>query len=258
MPFRRGSRPRGRANNSLALFNTGRSGNNFKNLGSSIRRHNLNVNIASGQTAIDSGEVLYVNVCQMQRTFGSGDDEEPTPTASNNFAAAGVMNGSNIYNQKTSVKIQNEGAQPHYLNVYGVSLSFSDAIYASAIMGNSFPYTMETVDNTPDQRGVITPMDPNLTTFDDTIWRNFMTLQRYVTKIGTINLGTHDSGDRGVAELNFNGVPPKCRKSQTGMYYGYIIQNDGILNNAAAFNGNIIQQTNFEEVPSNNRLPYQW
>ena len=168
------------------------------------------------------------------------------------------MNGSNIYNHQTSIKIQNEGAQPHYLNVYSVAFSFSDVHYASALMGNKFPYTMTTVDNTPDNRGQILETPAGSSAFEDTIWRNFMTLQRYIKKIGTINLGTHDSGDRGVAELNFTGVPPKCRKSQTGMFYGYLINNDTILNNGEAFNGNIIQQTNFDERPSENRLPYEW
>ena len=107
MPYRR-NMPRSRAGNALALFNTGRSGNNFKKEGSGIRRHNQNFNIASGNTAIDSGEWLSVNGALMRRSFTASEDTEPTPTASNNYATSQVMNGSNIYNFSSTIKIQNE------------------------------------------------------------------------------------------------------------------------------------------------------
>ena len=164
------------------------------------------------------------------------------------------MNGSNIYNFSSTIKIQNEGAQPHFLNVYETSLSFSDCIYMETVYPQTFPYNMTTSGVDAGRVGAKTPDS----VFTDTIWRNFVGLQRHIKKLGTINIGTHDAGDRGIAELNFTGIPAKCRKSQTGMFYGWLLSNDTVLNSAAAFNGTITQQFNFDEVPSSNRIPYEW
>lgn len=256
MAYRR-NQTRSRAGNALSLFNTRRSGNNFRKEGTGIRRHNINLNIASGATAINADEFLTANGCLFKRSFHATDpDVEPVPTNSNNYVDHDVMNGSNIYNHQTTIKIQNEGAQPHFLNVYETSLAFADTVYAKAVYDTFFPYDFP-ASGSSNNAGIVLPDAPSAF-FNDTIWRNFMGIQRHIKKLGTINIGTHDAGDRGIAELNFTGIPPKCRKSQTGMYYGWILQNDSVLNGSTAFNGNITQQTNFDEVPSSNRIPYKW
>ena len=122
-------------------------------------------------------------------------DIEPTATASNNFVSSSVMNGSYVQNHQTSVKIQNEGSQPHYFNIYTVAFSFADVLYASALFPSEFPYQMETTGN---DAGIVTPTTVTAVGFSDTNWRNFKTLQKYIRKVGTINIGTHDAGDRGV------------------------------------------------------------
>lgn len=254
----RGFTRRASANNALQMYNTRTSRDNYKSSGTGIRRHDLNLEIAQGNMAIDSGSYFPFPFFRFQRTFSpaaADPDVEPTATSSNNYVSLNVMNGSAIRNHSSSIKIQNEGAQPHYLNIYSAVFSFADALYASSLFPVEFPYTMELSGN---NQGQIDENTPNATSFNDTQWRNFKTLQKYIKKLGTINIGTHDSGDRGVAELNFTGVPPKTVRSQTGMYYGLIIQNDSQLNGAAAFNGTITQQTSFEEIPSTDRIPFRW
>lgn len=251
-------RVRAGTSNRLAQYNTRTSRDNYKSAGTGIRRHDLNLEVASGNMAIDAGEYLPLTFHKFKRTFSvaaADPDVEPTAIASNNFISSEVMNGSYIQNHQTSIKVKNEGSQPHYLNIYTVAFSFADVLYASALFPAEFPYEMETTGN---DSGIITPTTVSAVGFSDTNWRNFKTLQKYIKKVGTINIGTHDAGDRGVAELNFQGSPPKTRRSQTGMFYGMIIQNDSQLNSASAFNGTITLQTNFEEIPAGDRLPYRW
>ena len=144
---------------------------------------------------------------------------------------------------------------PHYLNIYEYGFSFSDVAYADLLFPGEFPFNFN---STGINAGQVLN-DAVSINFNDTAWRNFKTLQRYIRKVGTLNLGTHDAGDRGIAELNFSGTPPKCRRSQTGMKHGIIIQNDLVLNQGnEAFNGTITQQTNFDEIPAEDRLPYRW
>ena len=170
-------RPRSGASSRLQQFNTNRSGNNFKSEGTGIRRHNFQANIASGNMAIDSGNWLGINGVLFKRTFDTGPDDDPVPTASNNYDTPNVMNGSNVYNFQSSIKIQNEGAQPHYFNIYQVSLSFGDTEYTRSVYTTKFPYTMQPSGSLDSGRVTHTTPEDNI--FTDSVWRSFVGLQRH-------------------------------------------------------------------------------
>ena len=59
-----------------------------------------------------------------------------------------------VSSDTSSIKIKNEGAQPHSLVIYEVAFAFSDVVYAKSLLGVNFPFSM--VDQGTNNNGEIT------------------------------------------------------------------------------------------------------
>jgi len=86
--------------------------------------------------------------------------------------------------------------------------------------------------------------------------KNYKFLQHYIKKRGTVFVTNEDGGNGGEVTININRVPPKCRRSQTGMYWGLFFHNNSDKNGSETLNLDATIEESFEEIPSDNRLPY--
>lgn len=256
MPFRTpgGSRSSIRASSSNQSRGL-RNQSNFS-VNSGKRRHQFTT-AGSPATAVLANQYFYMPLAQFRRTFGASDDNPPTPTASNNFQTESVMNGSRIENYQAKITIKNTSASTGiYLDIYEIAVSFYDVLVWNTIIPTSCPLTFDsTTVGPPDLRGQVDEKAVSATLITDGNFKNYKTVQRYMRKIGTIYLSPSD-GNQSQHEVLVNRVPPKCRRSQNGMYWGLFFHNDTTKNNAATFAGVASAEISFDEVPSDNRI--QW
>lgn len=81
-------------------------------------------------------------------------------------------------------------------------------------------------------------------------------LQHYIKHRGTIFVTNEDAGNGGEVTVKINRIPDKCKRSQTGMLWGIFFKNDSQLNGSETLNLDASKNCSFEEVPSENRLPW--
>ncbi len=225
--------------------------------GSGIRRHEVSYTPTGTPGALLPNEYLHTALAQFARSFTAADDGEPTATASNNFQTSQVMNGSRISNMKCVVNIANQSAsQGAYVDVYMVACSFWDILVWDTIQTAYCPYTFDsTTTGPPDIRGAITAKAITAAIVLDNIYKSFKFIQRYMKKVGRVYVSASDGG-KAEAQLVITDIPAKCRRSQTGMFYGLILHNDSTANNAATLNLDVTVDLSFIEHPTSNRLPF--
>lgn len=229
---------------------------NYIGTQSAGRRHDY-TSIATGTpTTLAPGNYFIHELLKFKRTFsGSVDDTPPSATASNNFQSQSVFNGSKVVNFGAKIKVQNKSNDPVFLDIYEVALSFYDAFIWNAFTATSCPVTFDSTGISPDTRGEVSAKAITATLIAENTIKNFKFLQHYIKKVGTLSLGAEDSATNN-AELTVSRVPPKCRRSQTGMYWAYFIHNDSAKNNAATLNIQTHLENSFREIPSEDRLPF--
>lgn len=222
-----------------------------------IRRHqfraNATYNTTPGGPTITQQEYAYVELLRFRRTFGGTADVEPTPTAgTNNYGTTDVMNGSRIGKYNCRITLENTtGSDPVYLDVYMAALSFFDAHDWDAIYGAACPVA-QNITYGSINGGQVTPDNPGVGKVDAQTIRESQFVQHYMKNLGMITVPSGaDNG--GTAEININIVPPKCRRIQTGTWWGIFFANDA-LRNQGNVECRIIADYNFDEIPSNNRI----
>ena len=87
-------------------------------------------------------------------------------------------------------------------------------------------------------------------------YKNFKGLQRHISLLGTVALTSEDGGAPH-AEFTIRGLPPKCRRSQTGMFYGLMYHYSSTKNTTAVADIQISVDTKFNEIPADNRIPFR-
>lgn len=232
---------------------------NYVPLQSGGRRHEFSTAAFPAPAAfpaLAAGEYFGHILCAFERTFGSGDDEEPTATASNNYQTPRVMNGSKIQNFQAKISIKNRSNIGGFLGVYRIALSFYDALVWNTLISGSCPVTMDTTTTAPDERGKVSTKTVTTTLVTKNNWNNYKTVQHYMEYLGDIQIPTEDAGNSGLVEIMVNDIPPKCRRSNTGMFYMYLFHNDSDQNGAETLQINSVADISFDEIPSDQRLPW--
>ncbi len=255
---RRGGRSsRAGASSGLIAPNTFRTGRDYGSEQTGVKRHDMSLITRLVSSPLTAGEYIPIPFVRFERSFDPGTpDTEDTPSASNNYATPFVMNGSKVVDFSANVKIINQdGNDPIYLDVYSTAVSFSDVLYWDELYETSCPYSFSAIVN---REGIITEKTPDVSLINDQNYRDFKGVQHYMKKLGTITIGESAAGDGGLAQLNFKGVPAKCRRMQTGVYYGINIHNNSITNGGRPALLDVSTQINFKELPASNRLPFKW
>lgn len=238
------------------LVDRGRSPlrNNYKSEQTGQRRHDYLAgapNIGTPLT-LASEDYLLQTICRFRRSF-SGADGEPTATSGNNYQTADVMNGSEIRDIQSLIRMTNKSnADPATLTVYKIALSFWDAL---VLQTNDPTHSVFNWVTTANNEGEVAPKILGSLRVGENSLNNSRFLQHYYQKMGEITLGQEGSGKETV-EININGVPPKCKRSQTGMYYGYLFYADSDKNEGRTLSLDYSFRNHFIEIPANNRLPW--
>lgn len=233
---------------------------NYGSLESGLRRHEFQAPafpVPAGFPALAPGEYFGHILAGFRRTFsGATSDVPPTATASNNFQSTRVMNGSRIENFRAKITIKNRSNIGGWLGVYRVALSFYDALIWDTLISTSCPVTFDSTGvGPPDTRGRVDTKAVSTTLITKNNWRNYKTVQHYMEYLGDIQLTPEDS-DKGLVEIEITDIPPKCRRSNTGMFYAYFFHNSSDMNGAETLQITSSVDVSFDEIPAEDRLPY--
>lgn len=191
-----------------------------------------------------------LELAKFERSF-SGTDGPPTPVANtNNFTSTKCFNGSRIGKYNCNIILRNETpSTPVYLDVYMIALSFEEAYLWNAIWAAACPVS-QIVTLGGAAAGDVTTKAPTIGFIDRQTVQDSNWLKRFIKPMGTITVPSVESG--GVAEVNINTVPPKIRRSNSGMYWAIAFANDA-LKNQGDKSVRIIGTYDFEEFPSSSR-----
>lgn len=257
MPFYNHNRNTKRARPNGALPNQPSLG--YRQTG--VRRHEF----TSGDkntTSLTAGDYVTITNLRFKRSFSTTiPDVEPTPTDGNNFQSSSVMNGSRIMNFRKRITIRNNqstgaatGTQKTVkYDLYELVFSFWDA-YLFEQYGQDAGLGDKIVDfdgtTVSENVGEVdwNAVHPLLT---NNMIKNSKFLQRYMKHRGQISVAAGEQ-----VELFVNRIPPACRRSQTGMFWGFLLLNDTIENQSEAIVSSISSETSFEEIPADERLPF--
>lgn len=218
------------------------------------RRHQFQSLSNGTPLTLTTGLYFQFILARFRRSFDSGADTPPTATASNNFQSADVFNGSKITNYNAVIRIKNRGAVGGYLDVYEVALSFFDVLIWNTIQPTACPFTIDT--STSNLEGIVAPKAITNTLVVANTIKNFKFVAHYMKHRGTVFVTNEDGGNGGEVTININKVPAKCRRSQTGMFWGLIFHNDSDKNGSETLILDATINASFEEIPSDNRLPF--
>ena len=205
---------------------------------------------------LPSGEYFIIENMKMRRSFSGTDDDTPnTPTVSNNLASVDIMNGSSASNFTSNIRIKNEDTNDTVtLDVYNIALSWYEALIWDTINTNGSPLSFNVAVATPDQRGNVTAKLAQASEISVQDWNNLKFQQHYMQHLGAVTIGNADGNN--VIEFRQSRIPPKCRRSQTGMYWATLFLFDSTKNDQATATLNVNQELKFDEHPSDQRLPY--
>lgn len=211
--------------------------------------------LGSGNVLANS--YLPIPLLQFKRTFGGTDDVPPTPTAGNNFQTPDVFNGSRIENFQATVNIKNDNSSGFdgYLTIYEAAYSFWDAYLHNAIYSTQCPVTFDSTGVAPDTRGQVTLKTPSATLISTNLNKSLKFLQHYIKPIGKIYVPERAANPAGV-QINLKGIPEKVKRANSGMAYYLFIHNDTTDNHANPVACFADVEVKFDEIPSENRLPY--
>lgn len=224
---------------------------------SGSRRHEFSATATGTPLTLTAGLYFFFELLKFRRTFTAGDDVPPTATASNNFQTPQVFNGSKIINFQATIRIKNRGAVGGYLDVYQITASFYDILIWDTLFTSTCPLTFNNAGvGPPDKQGEIGTKAITTTLILDNAIKNSKFTQHYMKKMGTIFITNEDGGNGGEVTMNLNRVPSKCRRSQTGMWWGLFFHNHSDLNGAETLVLDATIEESFEEIPSDNRLPF--
>ena len=132
--------------------------------------------------------------------------------------------------------------------------SFSDALWGDSVYKTSYP--LEMVTDIPNVEGEVAEKSPHIV-WTENIYKSKKGVQMTIKHLGTIYVSSEDGGTPS-AQFNIRGAPSKCRRSQTGMFYGLLFHYGSDKNSAATATLDASIDIKFDEVPTSNRLPFEW
>lgn len=186
-------------------------------------------------------------------TFTASADVPPTPSESNNYPDERVFNGSRIEEFSCVIRLKNNDPVTRYLDLYEAQLSFLDITDWVSVMGSpAVPFNQVLSGVTAGQAGLNAPASGGVNSVTQSAYK---THQRYLRKVGTIELGANDSGDNTVT-LHYNRVPSKCRRSNYGMIWALFFVNDFLKNGTVSMNVSFTKEVSFIEIPASSRIPF--
>ncbi len=258
MPYNRSySRGRTRSSTNTATNATVGQRRQYTKPSTAIRRHDFQTINRDSVAPILPNEYVVTTLAKFQRTFGSGDDEPDSALTSNNFPNPQTMNGSYISNFKSKIRMQNrDDGKGIYLDVYSIAISFYDALVWDTVYPSACPVTFSTDNTTPSNAGEVSFKAVTDSLVTDVQYKAFKGVQHYMRKLGSVYLTSEDSSQN-YHDLILTGLPAKCRRSNLGMLYAIVIQNDAIKNDNASAQVTITTDTSYVETPSEERLPWQ-
>lgn len=208
-------------------------------------------------TALAAGAYATVDLLRFYRTDDPGagtgtDDVEANPTTVSAYQDAKVFNGALARNFHTKIYIRNTSSNPISLDVYELALSFTDAYVFSQLAGGSCPVEFDsaTTSSPGDNRGAVIFKAAHITLARNTVVGRKFT-QRFMKLKNRITVPAD-----GFVTLNVQGIPPKCRRSQTGMFWGLVFHNSSVITDSVSGTVKITGEHSFEEVPGNYLPPY--
>lgn len=224
----------------------------YQNSSGPVWRHTYQAGASyTTATLIEIGKYALMPLAYFRRTFGSPTaDVPPTPiNYTNNYATPACFNGSRLDKFQGKITLKNESANQLYLDVCMIAVSFYDALVWNTVWAAASPInfvnTLGAVDG-----GHITQKAIGLGFMDMTTIRDSTFIKRFVTYMGTITVPAVNAG--GIAEININQIPAKCRRVNQGMYWGLAFCNDGLKNNGDV-SCRIVGNFDFLEYPAASR-----
>lgn len=182
--------------------------------------------------------------------------DEPTfNPVSNVILGSNIFNGSRVEDGSYSkiIRLKNNDAVTRYLDLYQVTLSFLETTDWVTIMGaGQVPIGQQI---TGINAGDIVADAPTSGVIDAVNYKNFLTHQHYMQKIGTIELGAAASGENTVT-LEYTDVPAKCKYGNYGMVWRLFFHNDFNKNGVTTLNISYNDELSFNEIPSDYRIPF--
>ncbi len=230
--------------------------NDYVSQQSGQRRHDFLSGAPDVGTPLTLGGLDYIGVtfARFLRSFQAAvDDIPPTATAGNNYQTTSVFNGSRISDFQAKIRLTNKSnADPAVLTVYRFALSFFDVHIWNGLVASECPLSFLT---SPTNEGEVDWKTLLTGALNQNAHENRKFLQHYAHRVGDVTLGLEGTGKE-TAELVFRGIPAKCRRSQTGMFYGYAFANDSDKNEGRSVGMDYSAEIHFNETPSDNRLPW--
>lgn len=254
MPYRRPGSTR--LTGSIGTGNPLKSNRQMSTLQSPRLRHQY-AQAITGFASMLPGVYSALTIARFVRNDGVTDDTPPSATASNNLQSNKVMNGSRIQNAKVSINMKSSSASTAFdIDVYEVATSFYDVLVWNTIIPTSCPLTYDsTTTGPPNKQGEVSAKTPTATLITRNNFANYRILQHYMRRLGTVHFTASDGGDN-TAVLTLTRIPPKVRRSNQGMYWGLFFVNDSDANNAGTFTGVATAEISFDEIRSDNYLPF--
>lgn len=254
MSFLARSRRKGFSRQGKTRYNSGVGRKSYTPNGQSlVWRHEYDSQLEG--TSIAAGAYVEVPLLRFSRSFSGTADTPPSPTASNNYQTERVFNGSRVQRFNAVMNIQSfeksspsgDAAQDFQLDLYAMVTSFYDAYVFNGLFPTLCPVDFDT-SSTNEGEVDFKSVPITLTTNG---YKNYKFVQHYMKYLGRIVIP-----QGGNANININKIPSKCIRSQTGMFWGLMVHNPSQLNSGNAFQGAVQLSSSFEEIPSDERLPW--
>lgn len=223
---------------------------NYGSLQTTTNRHQVQ-GVVSEFASMTAGLYAPLQLLAFRRNNGS----PLSPTASNNYQTSQVYNGGYIKNFKCDIYAKSLSSTVTFkIDVYAVALSFYDALVWDTVITTSCPVSFSVAAGF---EGDVSAKTPSATLIAPNSINNYKFVQHYIKKIGSMILSPTDGGET-TATMQITNVPPKCRRANLGMFYGLFFHNNSDTNAAATFTGTMEYQLSFDEIPSENVMPYLW
>lgn len=242
-------------NSPISLNKAKPSATDYRKQDTTIRRHQFfdDTPIEGDFGSIVTDSYVVVELARFRRSFGAGADDPPTASASNNYESDDVMNGSRIENFNALLTLKNRSVtRSASLDVFEIAVSFWDVLVWDTVFPTKCPLSFITTATNEGEIQTKTPTT-SLVTYQD--WVSYKFLQHYMKYKGTLNVAPTNNASNETT-IFINDLPPQCRRSQTGMWYGLIFKNSAERNEGTTIAMDYHKEVSFDEIPSENRLPY--
>ncbi len=232
------------------------TGNNYSRpTGSGSIRHEASFNspVVGNPSMLALDEYFVVENFKFMRSNSSVDpDVAIDPTISNNIANPNVFNGSYISEFNNNIRLKNQDSVDTVtLDVYDIQLSFYDALVWGTILPAGCPFNFDS-STASVNAGQVSAKPVLVDDYSVQDHNNFKFMQHYSKHLGSVTIG--DVQGDNVVELKQTRIPPKVKRSQTGMYWATVFVYDNTKNTQMNADIEFNQEISFKESPASNRI----